>query len=94
MLSWTPEGFIGRLFATMKPFAPAPLLRVTAFASGAELRDNFEAHYGPTIAVYRALGDDRSRIDALDRALAELGDQAFSDAAVEWEYALVTARRV
>ncbi|MBF0672142.1 MAG: methyltransferase domain-containing protein [Salinibacterium sp.] len=22
--SWTPEGFVGRLFATMKPFAPAP----------------------------------------------------------------------
>jgi ubiquinone/menaquinone biosynthesis C-methylase UbiE len=24
LLSWTPEGFIGRLFATMKPFAPTP----------------------------------------------------------------------
>jgi SAM-dependent methyltransferase len=24
LLSWTPEGFIGRLFATMKPFAAAP----------------------------------------------------------------------
>jgi SAM-dependent methyltransferase len=24
LLSWTPEGFIGRMFATMKPFAPAP----------------------------------------------------------------------
>jgi ubiquinone/menaquinone biosynthesis C-methylase UbiE len=24
LLNWTPEGFIGRLFATMKPFAPAP----------------------------------------------------------------------
>lgn len=24
LLSWTPEGFVGRLFATMKPFAPAP----------------------------------------------------------------------
>ena len=24
LISWTPEGFIGRLFATMKPFAPAP----------------------------------------------------------------------
>jgi SAM-dependent methyltransferase len=23
-LSWTPEGFIGQMFATMKPFAPAP----------------------------------------------------------------------
>lgn len=24
LISWTPEGFIGQLFATMKPFAPAP----------------------------------------------------------------------
>ncbi|ADX71642.1 class I SAM-dependent methyltransferase [Pseudarthrobacter phenanthrenivorans] len=24
LLSWTPEGFIGRMFATMKPFAPPP----------------------------------------------------------------------
>jgi ubiquinone/menaquinone biosynthesis C-methylase UbiE len=24
LLSWTPEGFIGELFATMKPFAPPP----------------------------------------------------------------------
>ena len=25
LLSWTPEGFIGQMFATMKPFAPPPL---------------------------------------------------------------------
>ncbi|WP_380164062.1 class I SAM-dependent methyltransferase [Jannaschia sp. R86511] len=24
LLSWTPEGFVGQLFATMRPFAPAP----------------------------------------------------------------------
>jgi SAM-dependent methyltransferase len=24
LLSWTPEGFIGQLFATMKPYVPAP----------------------------------------------------------------------
>ncbi len=24
LISWTPEGFIGRLFATMKPYAPPP----------------------------------------------------------------------
>jgi SAM-dependent methyltransferase len=24
LISWTPGGFIGRMFATMKPFAPAP----------------------------------------------------------------------
>ena len=25
LLSWTPEGFIGQMFATMKPYAPPPL---------------------------------------------------------------------
>ena len=24
LLSWTPEGFIGQMFKTMKPYAPAP----------------------------------------------------------------------
>lgn len=24
LINWTPQGFIGRMFATMKPFAPAP----------------------------------------------------------------------
>ncbi|KQQ82223.1 class I SAM-dependent methyltransferase [Arthrobacter sp. Leaf137] len=24
LLSWTPEGFVGRMFATLKPFAPPP----------------------------------------------------------------------
>lgn len=24
LINWTPEGFIGQMFATMKPFAPAP----------------------------------------------------------------------
>ena len=24
LISWTPEGFVGRMFATMKPFVPAP----------------------------------------------------------------------
>jgi SAM-dependent methyltransferase len=24
LISWTPEGYIGQLFATMKPYAPAP----------------------------------------------------------------------
>ena len=27
MINWTPEGFIGNLFATMKPYAPPPTAR-------------------------------------------------------------------
>jgi SAM-dependent methyltransferase len=30
VISWTPEGFIGRLFATMKPYVPSPPAGVSA----------------------------------------------------------------
>ena len=126
VLSWTPEGFVGQLFATMRPYAPPPppgaspaplwgradhvralfgdrvtdltarrrTLRVDRFATGAEFRDFFKAHYGPTIAVYRSLADDPARVAALDADLAALGDRCVAGGVMEWEYLLVTARRV
>ncbi len=126
VLSWTPEGFIGQLFATMKPYAPppppgaspAPLwgrpdhvrglfgdrvadlvahqqnLRVDRFATGAEFRDFFKAHYGPTIAVYGSIAGDHAEVAALDADLAALGDRSIRDGVMSWEYLLVTARRV
>jgi len=125
VLSWTPSGFIGQLFATMKPYAPppppgaspAPLwgslehvralfgdrvddvtahqqeLVVDGFETGAELRDFFKANYGPTIAVYRFLGDDAEKIAALDADMAALGDRFFDDGVMAWEYLIVTATR-
>ena len=124
LLSWTPEGFIGQMFATMKPYAPAPppgaqppplwgdeahvraLLgdrvgEVSArrqnvdvpFGSGVEFRDYFKARYGPTIAVYRNLADAPDRSAELDRDLARLGDRYVDDAAMSWEYLLLTAVR-
>lgn len=125
LISWTPEGFIGQMFSTMRPFAPAPppgaqppplwgraahvaglwgdrvtdvvaerrTLRVDRFESGAEFRDFFKAAYGPTIAVYRSLAGDPGRVDALDEALAALGDGHLSGGSMEWEYLLLTARR-
>ncbi|HEU5036151.1 MAG TPA: methyltransferase domain-containing protein [Nocardioides sp.] len=122
LLSWTPEGFIGQMFRTMKPYAPAPpagaqppplwgseehvlgllgdrvddvdagreSLPVAVFATGAELRDFFKSHYGPTIAVYRSIADDAARVAELDAALAELGEGPDAQA---WEYLLLTARR-
>jgi SAM-dependent methyltransferase len=126
VLSWTPEGFIGQMFATMKPYAPPPppgaspaplwgradhvrdlfgdrvtdlvarqqTLRVERFASGAEFRDFFKANYGPTIAVYRFIAGDPEKVDALDADLAALGDRFLTDGVMDWEYLLVTARRV
>lgn len=129
LLSWTPNGFIGQVFATMKPYAPPPppgaspaplwgtvdhvrkllgdrvedlvahqqTLRVDRFHNGAQLRDFFKANYGPTIAVYRFIADDPEKVAALDRDLVALGerfDRGDSHTVLDWEYLLVTARRV
>jgi ubiquinone/menaquinone biosynthesis C-methylase UbiE len=127
VLSWTPEGFIGQLFATMKPFMAAPppgaqppplwgseehvrelfgdrvtdlttqrlMLAVDYFRSGEDLREYYKAYYGPTIAAYRNIEDDPDRVAALDAALDELGQRYLRpDAPMEWEYLLVTARKL
>lgn len=126
LISWTPEGFVGEMFAAMRPYVPPPppgaqppsrwgsaeyvemllgdriseftarrgSLPVGLFATGAAFRDYFKAHYGPTIAAYRGLGDEQDRVAALDAELAELGDRHLAGKAVmEWEYLLVTARK-
>jgi SAM-dependent methyltransferase len=130
LIAWTPEGFIGQMFAAMKPYAPPPppgatppprwgdeqhvrdllgdrvedvqverrTLRVGLFGTPEEFREYFVSHYGPTIAVYRAIADDPERVAALDAALVELA-RRFDQAApgeplvLDWEYLLVTARR-
>ena len=129
LIAWTPAGFIGQMFATMKPYAPPPppgaqppplwgnadhvtallgdrvedlqvqtrKLEVTRFATPEEFRDFFKANYGPTIAIYRAIADDAEAVATLDEALAELGrrfDRGASESVFDWEYLLVTARRV
>jgi ubiquinone/menaquinone biosynthesis C-methylase UbiE len=128
LLSWTPEGFIGQMFATMKPYAPAPppgaqppplwgneehvrgllgdrvtevsasraSLIVDEFATPGDFRDYFKANYGPTIAVYRTIADDKEKVAALDRELEELArrfDRGDSRCVLEWEYLLLTCER-
>jgi len=127
LIAWTPSGFIGQMFATMKPYAPPPpagvqppplwgreehvrsllgnrvedvqaqtrTLEVTQFATPEEFRDYFKTNYGPTIAVYRSLGEDRQRVAALDQDLADLGrrfDRGHVRSVLDWEYLLLTAR--
>ena len=126
VLSWTPDGFVGRLFATMKPYVAAPPagvsapplwgsedhvlgllgdrvtdvrterrgLPVDAFDRGEDFREYFKANYGPTIAAYRGLGDDRDRISALDADIDRLADVALQGRPMEWEYLLVVATKV
>ena len=129
LLSWTPTGFVGELFRTMKPYAPPPppgaqpaplwgdedhvraLLgdRVTdvvakrqtltsdLFASPEAWKDYWKTVYGPTIAVYRYVGDnpqDAAALDADLTALARRYDRGTGSTTVmDWEYLLVTARK-
>ena len=129
LLSWTPEGFIGQMFATMKPYAPPPppgaqppplwgseahvrdlfgdrvtdvvtrkqTVRIDRFAEGIDLRDYFKERYGPTISVYKAIADDPDKVAALDRDLALLVErfqQRTDTMVLDWEYLLLTCRRV
>ena len=98
LLSWTPTGFVGELFRTMKPYAPPPppgaqpaplwgdedhvrallgdrvtdvvaqrqTLTTDLFATPEAWRDYWKTVYGPTIAVYRHIGDDPQEVAALD----------------------------
>ncbi len=128
LLSWTPEGFIGEMFATMKPYAPPPppgaqppplwgseahvrdlfgervtdvearkvQLVVDQFDRPEAFREYFKRTYGPTIAVYRFIGEDPERVAALDRDLDDLARRSGLDGestTMQWEYLLFTARR-
>ncbi|MDT0350284.1 class I SAM-dependent methyltransferase [Pseudonocardia charpentierae] len=129
LLSWTPTGFVGELFRTMKPYAPPPppgaqpaplwgdedhvraLLgdRVTdvvakrqtmtsdLFASPEAWKDYWKTVYGPTIAVYRFVGDDPQEVAALDADLTALATRydrgTGSTTVMDWEYLLFTARK-
>jgi SAM-dependent methyltransferase len=128
---WTPEGFIGQLFATLKPYAPTPppgaqppplwgdidhvrellgdrvtdvsarrqTLKVGRFADAESFREYFKARYGPTIATYRNIANDRARTATLDREISDLArlaqrsDQETGRTVMEWGYLLLTARK-
>lgn len=126
LVSWTPEGFVGRMLGVLRPHAPTPppgsqppvlwgrpehvaqlfgdrvselvterrTVRVDRFSSGTEFREFFKASYGPTIAVYRNIGDDAARAADVDAALDHLAEEHMDAAGVmEWEYLLVLATR-
>jgi len=71
-------------------------VRVSRFGRPEDFRDYFKAHYGPTIAVYRAIAEDPQRTAALDADLAGLArrfDLGSGSTVMEWEYLLLTARK-
>jgi len=94
---WGDEQHVRELFGDRVRDVSVSLgtVRIDKFARPEEFRDYFASHYGPTIAAYRNLGDDRERIAALDHDLVELAtthDQGSGERLVlGWEYLIVTA---
>lgn len=67
---------------------------VDRFREPPAFRDFFMATYGPTIAVYKNISGDASRVEALDRELDELARRHNGpDGVMDWEYLMLTARR-
>ncbi|MGV0814091.1 methyltransferase domain-containing protein [Mycolicibacterium boenickei] len=72
LISWTPEGFIGKLFATMKPYVPAPPPGVSP-----------PPLWGGEDHVRTLLGD---RVGELTSERRELDVDAFPDGAAFRDY--------
>lgn len=68
-------------------------VHVDRFADGEAFLAFFKECYGPTIAVYRFIGDQPERVAELDAALVALAEEALDGGVMEWEYLVVTARR-
>ncbi|MDQ1594938.1 MAG: hypothetical protein QOH40_1494 [Arthrobacter pascens] len=72
---------------------------ITSFHQPNDFLHYFKSHYGPTISVYKSLAGDEEKVKALDEALTELA-ATYSDAhgdapsQMDWEYLLLTARKV
>lgn len=70
-------------------------LRVDHFGQPEDFRDYFKLRYGPTIAAYKGIADDPEKVAALDAALDGLArSHDVGSGVLEWEYLLLTARRV
>ena len=66
------------------------------FATPEAWREYWKTVYGPTIAVYRHIGDDPEQVAALDRdltALAARFDRGTDATVMDWEYLILTARK-
>jgi ubiquinone/menaquinone biosynthesis C-methylase UbiE len=72
---------------------------IDKFPGPKEFLHYFKDFYGPTISVYKFIADDREKVDALDKSLIELaGSSSTADQGspllMEWEYLLLTARKI
>ena len=129
LVSWTPEGFVGEMFATMKPYTSPPppgaqapplwgdeehvrgllgnkvsdivtsrrMVTVNRFQAPEDFPAYFKANYGPTVAAFRGLVNEPDRASALERDLASLArrfDRGSGETIMDWEYLMLTARRL
>ncbi|WP_294568229.1 class I SAM-dependent methyltransferase [uncultured Arthrobacter sp.] len=72
---------------------------IDRFAGPEEFLHYFKDFYGPTISVYKFIAEDQEKVDALDKALIELARTSSTAGQgapllMEWEYLLLTARKV
>lgn len=70
---------------------------VDRYPTPAAWREHWKTVYGPIIAVYRGLGTDPDEVAALDRDLAAVAtrfDRGTTGTVLEWDYVVLTARRV
>jgi hypothetical protein len=70
---------------------------VAGFPTPEAWRDFWKSVYGPTIVAYRNVADEPERVSALDRDLAALAaryDRGSGSTVMDWEYLLLTARRI
>jgi hypothetical protein len=70
-LRWGDEGHVARLFGDCVESLEVSRRRseLTGFADHAELRDFLKAHHPPSVAMYRAAGDDPEARAMVDDSL-------------------------
>lgn len=94
---WGSEEHVAELFADqVDDLAMRREVVTVEFSSPEEFRELFKHNYGPTVAAYKAIGEDPERTAALDRDLDDLArrnDRGSTTTVMDWEYLVVVARR-
>ncbi len=96
---WGDENHVRALLSDRVTDAVTSRRTVTVdrFNTPDAFRDYFKANYGPTVATYRSLTNELQRASELDRDLSDLArrhDRGTTTTVMDWEYLLLTARRV
>jgi hypothetical protein len=96
---WGDEDHVRGLFGdrVTDVIARKQTLTTDLFASPEQWLAYWKTVYGPTIAIYRGIANEPDRVAALDRdltAVAARFDRGGNAMVMDWEYLIVTARKV